>query len=65
MGITLSGEAPKGLIPYIIEDSYNNVRALGVEESYIYNGIEMSYMDIKVLMDREVLLNLLVETDYA
>ncbi len=42
LGITLSGEAPKGLIPYIIEDSYNNVRALGVEESYIYNGIEMS-----------------------
>ena len=42
LGITLSGEAPKGLIPYIIENSYDNVKALGVEESYIYNGIEMS-----------------------
>ena len=40
--ITLTGRAPKGLIPFIIDRNLEKVRALGIEESYIQNGVQLA-----------------------
>lgn len=40
--LKLSGEAPKGLVPHLIENYFDNIEALGTNDSYIINGIEIA-----------------------
>ena len=42
LSLTLSGKAPKGIIPYIIEDYFDRVKALGVEDSYVQTGVQLA-----------------------
>ena len=40
--LKLSGKATKGVIPYTINKKFNNVIALGVDESFIKYGVELA-----------------------
>lgn len=40
--VTLSGQAPKGIIPYHISKHFKNIIPLGVDDSYILNGVELA-----------------------
>ena len=40
--ITLEGKAPLGIIPYYINGKFKNVKALGLDDSYILNGVELA-----------------------
>lgn len=42
LSLTLSRKAPDGIIPYYINKKYNNIRALGLNDSYILNGVEIA-----------------------
>lgn len=39
--LVLSGKAKNGIIPYYINNEYNNITALGINDSYIKYGIEL------------------------
>lgn len=40
--ILAKGKAPKGIIPYVLEKSFPNVRALGIDDAYRIAGWELS-----------------------
>lgn len=40
--LKLSGKAPDGLIPYHINSKYKNIKALGLNDSYVVNNIELA-----------------------
>lgn len=40
--LTLSHKAKDGVIPYLINNRYDGITALGVDDSYIHNGIELA-----------------------
>lgn len=40
--LSLSGKAKEGLIPYCINKKFKKVRALGLNDSYILNGVELA-----------------------
>jgi len=42
LSLTLSGKAKDGIIPYYINDRFNKITALGVNDSYIKNNIELA-----------------------
>jgi len=42
LSLTLSGNAPLGVIPYIINSTYDNIKALGVNDSYIHRDVELA-----------------------
>lgn len=42
LSLKLSSEAPDGIIPYYINDMYTNIIALGLNDSYIKNGVELA-----------------------
>jgi hypothetical protein len=41
-GITARGEAPRGIIAYILEKEFDHIKCLGVDESYNVMGWELS-----------------------
>ena len=41
LGLKLSLKAPNGLIPYYINDKFVNIKALGINDSYILHGVEL------------------------
>lgn len=41
LGITLANKAPKGIVPYYITEKFNNIIPLGVDDSFIHNGVEL------------------------
>jgi len=41
LGIKLSGDAEEGLIPFLINEYFDNVYALGREESYMLHGVQV------------------------
>ena len=42
LALTLSGDAKDGIIPYYINNSFSKIKALGVNDSYIHNGVELA-----------------------
>lgn len=40
--VTLSGKAPLGIIPYYVNKTFCNIKALGVNDSYVLNGVELA-----------------------
>ncbi|MDA3855099.1 MAG: hypothetical protein PF569_02485 [Candidatus Woesearchaeota archaeon] len=42
LSLTLSLKAPDGIIPYYINKKYKNIRALGLNDSYILYGVELA-----------------------
>ena len=40
--LTLSGKAPNGVIPYTINNTFKNIVALGLDDSYIQDGVELA-----------------------
>ena len=41
LGVKLSGKADTGVIPYYINRKYKNIKALGLDDSYIKYGVEL------------------------
>ena len=41
--VLLSGDAPKGLVPYIIEENYSDITTLNRDEGFLVNGWELGY----------------------
>ena len=42
LSLKLSGKADDGIIHYLINQHFDNITALGVEDSYIENGVELA-----------------------
>lgn len=40
--LTLSGKAKDGVIPYTINNTFKNIKALGVNDSYIHRDVELA-----------------------
>ena len=41
--VLLANEAPKGIIPYIIEENFDDIITLGRDEGFLVNGWELGY----------------------